>query len=82
MKAKAKAKKKHILHHPHAEKNLRALTMLLILLLAFGVFLLFFVNQDAIRFAGNFTLFLVATFVGMGLLIGLLFLVSKPADKK
>jgi len=62
----------------HHEKNIRALTALLILLLAFGIFLLFYTYQENILESSSSQIFLVLTAVFFGLLVTLLFLVNKP----
>jgi len=59
------------------EKNIKAIISLLIVLLAFGIFLLFFNYQENLLSPDNFYPFMVLTFVGMGLLLGLLFLVNR-----
>ena len=51
---------------------------LLIILIAFGIFLLFYSRQDSIIETGNFYRFVFLTIVGMGFLFGLLYLVNKP----
>jgi len=75
------AKKKSRSVHPrevHHEKNIRALTALFILLLAFGVFFLFYTYQENILQSPSSQIFMVLTAVGFGLLVTLLFLVNKP----
>jgi len=60
------------------EKSVKAVLALFILLLAFGVFYLFYTYQDNILYSSFFQLFMVLTVVCFGLLVGLLFLVNKP----
>jgi hypothetical protein len=59
------------------EKSIKAIISLLIVLLAFGIFLLFYNYQQSLLSAENFYPFILLTFVGMGLLLALLFLVNK-----
>ena len=59
------------------EKNVKAIISLLIVLMAFSVLLLFYNYQENLMTQDNFYPFMILTFVGMGLLLGLLFLVNK-----
>jgi len=55
---------------------------LLIVFIAFGIFLLFFNWQDNILQSDNFYPFMTLTIVGAGFLFGLLYLINKPEPKK
>lgn len=59
------------------EKSAKAIISLLIVLMAFAVFLLFYNYQQNLMSPDNFYPFMILTFVGMGLLLSLLFLVNK-----
>lgn len=75
------AKKKSVSNHKnvdHHEKNIRALTALFILLLAFGVFFLFYAYQENILESSSSQVFMVLIAAFFGLLATLLFLVNKP----
>ncbi|OGH06743.1 MAG: hypothetical protein A2171_01775 [Candidatus Levybacteria bacterium RBG_13_35_9] len=74
------AKKKSSTHKnvDHHEKNIKALTALFILLLAFGVFFLFYVYQENILESSSSQIFMVLTAACFSLLAALLFLVNKP----
>lgn len=61
------------------EKSIKAIISLLIVLMAFAVFLLFYNYQQNLMTTQNFYPFMVLTFVGMGLLIALLFLVNNSS---
>lgn len=65
-------------------KDAKTAISLFIVLLAFGVFLLFYVNKDSIMEAGNLGSVMTLIVIGMGFLIGLLYLVnaSKSAKKR
>lgn len=63
------------------EKDAKAVVALFALLLAMGVLLLFNNYKDQIIMSDNFQLFMILAVVCMALLIGLLFLVSKPHRK-
>jgi hypothetical protein len=67
-----------MLHHPHPlhENNLKAIIYLLLVLLAFGIFILFYNNSELILQSHSFTLFMVLVTVGMTLMVGLVYLVS------
>ena len=77
-KKKVKRAHKVVNHH---ETNAKAAVALFVLLLAFGVFLLFNAYQDTLVNSSSFQLFMVLTVVGFGLLIGLLYLVANPQRK-
>lgn len=55
----------------------RGMVALLIILIAFGIFLLFYNQQDTIL-QDSFYPFMTATVIGVGFLFGLLYLVNKP----
>jgi uncharacterized membrane protein len=85
MKSK-KSKKKtrtHSMNHKgmHHEKNARAVAALFVILIAFGIYLLFYTYQDQIIVSGSFKLFMSLVIVGMGFLVGLLFLINKNLRK-
>ena len=70
---------------PHHHTNARALLGLLIVLLAFGILILFVTYQDNILATNAFQPFIVLTAIGLGLLAGLFFLANQehsPAHKK
>jgi len=54
----------------------RAIIAFFIILIAFGIFLLFYLNSDTIIRANRFYLFISLATVAMGLLIGLMYLVN------
>ena len=62
--------------------NARSIVALLIVLLAFAIFLLFYYNSDAIFEANNFYLFMTLTTLGMGLMIGLMYLANNSHHPK
>lgn len=65
------------------ESNAKLVIALFIVLLGFGVFLLFNTNKDAILASDNLGGLITLIVVGMGLLIGLLYLVNaKPSRKR
>jgi len=70
-----KSNNKSVSHH---EKNIKALTALFILLLAFGIFFLFYRYQENILYSSSFQVFMLLTAICFGLLATLLFLVNKP----
>lgn len=58
---------------------------MLIVLLAFAILILFYNNSEAIMQSNKFYLFMTLVTVGMGLMLGLMFLVSNskhPSHKK
>ena len=61
-----------------SHRDARSVVALFILLLAFGIFLIFSSYKDQIINGGNFQLFMVLSVACMGFLIGLLFLANKP----
>lgn len=66
--------------NPHA--SAQAGVAMFIVLLAFGIFLLFYNYQDYLMESGQFQLFMTLATIGMGLLIGLLYLVYNPKPQK
>lgn len=60
------------------EKNAKAIIALLILALAFGLFLLFNAYQENIITSDSFQLFMGLSIIGGGLLVCLLYLVNNP----
>ena len=60
-----------------SEKNVKAVMAMMVLALAFGILLLFINYQESIITAGTFQAFMVLVVVGMGMLLGLLYLVNK-----
>jgi hypothetical protein len=75
-----KAKKKSTLdsHEP----NIKAVLSLLVLLVAFGVFLLFNNIKDSLIGSPSLQFFLVLVVVLSGLLVGLMFLVNPQTRRK
>lgn len=66
--------------HKH-DKTVRTIMALVIVLVAFGLLMLFVNNRDAIIASGNFQMFMTLATAAGGLLIGLLFLVNKSHAK-
>lgn len=65
------------------ESNAKLLIAFLIVLLGFAVFILFNANKDTILASDNLKGLVTLIVVGMGLLIGLLYLVNaKPSRKR
>jgi hypothetical protein len=62
--------------------SVKAIISFLILLLAFGIFMLFYMNSDVIVRENKFFLFISLATIGMGLLIGLMYLVNNQAHLK
>ncbi len=62
--------------------NARSIVALFIVLLAFGIFLLFYYNSDAIMESDSFYLFMTLATLGLGLLIGLMYLSSNSSHPK
>lgn len=60
-----------------SEKNIKAVMALMIIAMAFGILLLFSNYKESIVMAGMFQTFMVLVVVGMGMLLGLLYLVNK-----
>jgi hypothetical protein len=60
----------------------RGVAALLIVFIAFGIFLLFYNMQDNILGTSNFYPFMTLTIVGAGFLFGLLYLINKPEKHK
>jgi glucan phosphoethanolaminetransferase (alkaline phosphatase superfamily) len=58
----------------------KTIIALLIVLVAFAVFLLFYYNTDAILQSNKFLPYMTLATVGMGLLLVLLYLVNNPQD--
>lgn len=63
------------------EKNIKAVISLLIALMAFAVFLLFYNYQHDILTTQSYYPFMILTFIGMALLLTLLFLVNRKSSK-
>jgi len=63
----------HATRHVHTA---RTVIPLLVLLLAFGMFGLFYTYQQSIIDSNSFNLFIVLSVIGMALLVSLLFLVN------
>ena len=60
-----------------SEKNVKAVMALMIMAMAFGILLLFRNYKESVIMAGMFQTFIVLVFTGMGMLLGLLYLVNK-----
>ncbi len=60
----------------------RGVAALLIVFIAFAIFLLFYNMQDNIIGTDNFYPFMTLTIVGAGFLFALLYLINKPEHKK
>jgi uncharacterized membrane protein len=60
-----------------SEKNVKSILALLILLVAFSILLIFSTNKDTLMAPEVFPMFMTFSTVGLGLLVGLLFLVNK-----
>lgn len=58
------------------EHNAKTIIPLLVLLLAFGMFGLFYTYQQNIIDSNSFNLFMVLAVIGMALLVSLLFLIN------
>ena len=78
-KKKTKTAVKHVHHH---EDNAKAVISLIILLLAFGILLIFYNYKDSIIASGNFQQFVFLAATGMVFLVGLLFLINPHHKKK
>jgi len=72
------AKKTKTVHTSSA----KAVIAFLISLLGFTILILFSTNKDAILNSGNFKSLMTLIIVGMGLLVGLLYLVNAPSSSK
>lgn len=68
--------------HGSHHDNAKSVVALLIVLLAFGILVLYYNNSDAILEANKFYLFMTLATVGMGLMLGLLFLVNNSKHKE
>lgn len=66
----------------HHHKNARAVLGLFIVLLAFGILILFVTYKDNIIASNAFQPFIVLTALALGLLAGLLFLSSQEPTEK
>jgi len=66
---------------PHYEKNVRAVLSFFIVLVAFGILLLFITYQNNIIANGSLQAFITMAIIAGGFLIGLLFLANKPYHK-
>ena len=64
------------------EANAKAVIQLLIVILAFGLFLLFYTNKDEILASGSFKSFITLAAIAMGFLIGLLYLLNPSKSSK
>lgn len=64
------------------ERNVRAVIAMLILAVAFGVFILFSNYQESVSDSGMLLPFVSLVFLGMGLLLTLLYLVNRESSKK
>jgi len=65
----------------HHESNAKAILSLLIVLVAFGIFLLFVNYKDNLIASGSLQPFITMAIIAGGFLVGLLFLVNKPQQK-
>lgn len=63
-----------------SEKDVKAIVAFFIVALAFGILLLFNTYKDNIIATNSFQLFMTLTVIGMGLLVGLLFLIGNPSS--
>lgn len=66
----------------HHEKNARSVISFLIVLIAFAILLIFYTNKDALMMPDTFPIFITLTVLGLGLLAGLLFLISGHHSQK
>jgi len=80
-KVKTKARSSSSSLHPHHEKNARAVLSLVILLLAFGILIVFYNNKDNIIMGGNFQQFMYLAGLALVFLVALLYLVN-PHKRK
>lgn len=64
------------------EKNIKAILALLILFVALSILLIFVGNQNTLMAPNVFPMFMVLSTVGLGFLVGLLFLVNNSAPTK
>ena len=64
------------------ERNVRVVIAMLILSVAFGVFILFSNYQESVSDSGMLLPFVSLVFLGMGLLLTLLYLVNRESSKK
>lgn len=67
---------KHSVPHAQHAHIAKSVIPLMILLVAFAVFILFYTYQQSIINTNSFNMFLVLAVIGMGLLITLMFLVN------
>ncbi len=78
-KKKTKSSPKGLNYH---EKNIKAVLALFILLLAFGVFLIFNTYQQNILSSSSLQTFVALAVVLSALLVGLLFLINPQKSKR
>lgn len=64
--------------NPH--QSAKAGVGMMVVLLAFGLFLLFYNYQDYLMESGQFTFFMVLTTVGLALMLGLVYLVFNQKE--
>lgn len=64
------------------ETNARSVISFLIVLLAFGMLLIFYTNKDSLMMPGTFPIFMTLVVLGLGLLVGLLYLISAYHTQK
>ena len=69
-------------HYQDAHHTAKNLISLLIVVLAFGMFLVFYNYGDKILLDGNVNLLLTLAVLGAGLLLGLLYLVNQTHPQK
>lgn len=66
-----------MLKHPDKHSSAQAIFAFSLVILAFCIFILFYVNQDNIIFSGSFKPFVFLVTVGLGLMLVLMYLVSE-----
>ena len=77
IKRKSAPKRSAIVHgHSKHVHSVKTIIPLLVLLLAFGMFGLFYTYQQSIIDSNSFNLFMILAVIGMALLVSLLFLVN------
>lgn len=69
------------MRHGSHHDNAKAVISLFIVLLAFGIFLLFYTNSEEIIRTNKFFSFMTFSTIAMGLMVGLLFLVNNSKEK-
>ena len=82
MAKKKTSKSVKVNHDARHHSNARAVTSLIVLLLAFSILLIFYNYKDSIIETGMFQQFIMTAVVGMVFLVGLLFLVNPHYKKK